>query len=124
MSSEGRPYSRFHRALRSGNLLLIQTAAAELPQVDLADALSICLIMGAQHDPRFDRAATRWLARLVCERPAVALDDLRTALLALEALPYNPAAAKQLLAEICERYELRRVLGLLTGRRAPRADSG
>jgi hypothetical protein len=115
MTSDGSPYSRFRRALRSGNLFLIQAAAADLPQVDLADALAICLLMGDQADVRFDRAATRWLARLVCERPAVGLEDLRTALTALEALPHNPLAARQVLAEICRRHDLRRVLRLLLG---------
>jgi hypothetical protein len=115
MTSDGSPYSRFRRALRSGNLFLIQTTAADLPQVDLADALSICLLMGDQADARFDRAATRWLARLVCERPAVGLEELRTALTALEALPYNPLAAREVLADICRRQGLGRVVGLLLG---------
>ena len=106
MSIKGSPYARFRAALRAGNLLLVRTAAAELPQVDLVDALAICVLMGAQQDERFDRAATRWLARLALERPAISLADLRTGLNALDALPHNPAAARGELVALCARHGL------------------
>jgi hypothetical protein len=92
---------------------MIRVAAAELPQVDLADALSICLAMSAQDDERYDRAATRWLARLVCERPALGLDDLHTALTALQALAHDPDAAKRVLRDVCRTHRLEHVVGLL-----------
>ena len=113
MSIKGGSYANFHRALERGNLDLIRAAAAELPRVDLADALAICLIMGAQDDRRYERAAIRWLARLVLERPTIGLDDLRTALAALQALPYDHEGGKQVLREVCRAHRLGNVVGLL-----------
>ncbi len=114
VSIKGSSHARFHRALRGGNLRVIRIAARELSTVGLADALAICLLM-SQHadDEPYERAAARWLARLVTDRPDVELPDLKTALLALEALPYNPAAARHTLAEICDRHRLPTVVGLL-----------
>ena len=106
MSIKGAAYANFRSALRSGNLLLAKAAAAELPQVGLTDALHMCLLMSSQADERFDRAATRWLARFAQERPSVGLDELRHALFALEALPYNPDAARGLLARLCTEHGL------------------
>jgi len=103
VTSSGSPYSRFRRALATGNLSVVRAAAAELPAVDLADALAICLLMSMRDDERFERAAVRWLARLALERPAVGLGELRSGLVAFEAMPYNPAAARETLAELCER---------------------
>ena len=114
MSIKGSPYARFRAALKAGNLLLVRSAAAELPRVDLVDALAICVLMGAQQDERFDRAATKWLARLSLERPTMSLDELRRGLHALDALPHNPHAARGELIELCSRNGLpdaARVLG-------------
>jgi len=114
VTSGGSPYARFKRALLTGNLALVRAAAAELPAVDLADALAICLLMSARDDERYERAAVRWLARLATERPGVGLGELREGLVAFEAMPYNPAAARQLLVALCERLHLDaavRVLG-------------
>src|SRR5205085_2853559 len=97
---------RFKRALLTGNLALVRAAAAELPAVDLADALAICLLMSARDDERFERAAVRWLARVALERPAVGLADLRDGLVAFEAMPYNPAAAREVVAGVGEGLHL------------------
>lgn len=113
MSIKGSSTAHFRRALQRGNMTVIRAAATELAQIGLADALAICLVMSAQDDEPFERAAARWLARFVVERPEVELPDLRKALLALEALPYNPAAAKHTLAEVCDRHRLGDVVGLL-----------
>jgi hypothetical protein len=43
--TKGGPYARFRRALDSGNLTLVRAAAAELPAVNLEDALRICLLL-------------------------------------------------------------------------------
>ncbi|MCW3050747.1 MAG: hypothetical protein JWO74_5031 [Solirubrobacterales bacterium] len=40
--------TRFRRALESGNLTAVRMAALELPYVNLADALAICLLMRRQ----------------------------------------------------------------------------
>ena len=108
MTSQGSPYARFQRALRIGRLPLVRAAAAELPRIDLDDALAICLLIERQDGERYERAVVRWLARMVLEVPGVGIDDLREALVAFEALPHNPIAARQALAGLCERHGLRR----------------
>ncbi|GAC1435355.1 MAG: hypothetical protein NVSMB51_04630 [Solirubrobacteraceae bacterium] len=113
MTSEGSPYSRFRRALRTGNLALVQAAALELASVDLADALSILLLMSARDDDRYDRAATRWIARFALERPSARLEDLQLGLTALEALPYSAGAARQTIRSLCERHGLGEVVRAL-----------
>jgi len=114
MSIKGRPYTWFRTALRRGDLAGVRAAAAELGhEVNLVDALGIVLLMAVRDDDAFDRAATKWLARFALERPAAGLDDLRLGLSALEALPYNDAAARLTLATLCARHRLDDVVGLL-----------
>jgi len=114
MSVKGRPHTWLLAAIRRGDLIGVRAAAAELGhQVNLVDALSIVLVMADHGDRRYDRAAAKWLARLAYERPAVRLEDLRLGLSALEALPYEPAAAKRRLADLCRRHRLEDVIGLL-----------
>jgi hypothetical protein len=113
MTSQRSPYARFQRALRIGRLPMVRAAAAELPRIDLHDALSICLLIERQDGERYERAVVRWLARMSVEVPTVGIDDLREGLVAFEALPHNPAAARQALASLCERHGLRRAAALL-----------
>ena len=108
MTSDGSPYARFQRALRIGRLSLVRAAAAELPRVELDDALSICLLISEQDKDRFERAAVRWLARLSLEVPTVRIEDLRAGLIAFEALPENPLGARRALADLCARHGLAR----------------
>ncbi len=86
MTSQGSAYSRFQRALTTGNLGVIEVAAAELPRVGLDDALAILVVLAQSADPRFDRAAARWVGRLLTETPA-GLSDARFALALVERLP-------------------------------------
>jgi hypothetical protein len=112
VSIKGGPYANFRRALERGNLDVIRGAAAELPRVDLADALTIVLLMDSHDDRSFERAATRWLARLVLERPALRLAELRSAVSALESLPRDREASIQALRQICTAHRLEGVFGL------------
>jgi hypothetical protein len=114
VSSTGSPYARFRRAVATGNLSLVHAAAAELPHVDLQDALRICLLMSAQDDERFERAAVRWLARASLETPTMRLDDLRMGLIAFEAMPYNSSAARQTLAQLCAAHRLEEAARVLS----------
>jgi hypothetical protein len=43
--------------------------------------------MAAENDPRFDRAATRWVGRLLTETSPMNLQDARFALTLVEQLP-------------------------------------
>ena len=93
MSSQGSPYARFKRALRTGNLALVRAAAGELPAVRLDDALLIAYLIKEQDFEQFERAAVRWLGRFALERPSVRIEDLREAAVAFEALSANPDGA-------------------------------
>lgn len=79
MTSDGSPYSRFQRALKTGNLNVIRAAAAELPNVSLLDALAIVEVIRERRPEVFERAAVRWLGRFATERPAVRLDAVAQA---------------------------------------------
>ena len=78
MSSQGRPYARFRRALETGNLTIAAAAARDLHTIGLKDALELCLLY--RDDPeRCERAAARWIARLIAERPAINLAEIELA---------------------------------------------
>jgi len=50
MTSQGHRYAQFQRALKTGNAHLALAAAAELRHVDLADPLSLVLLI-REDDP-------------------------------------------------------------------------
>jgi hypothetical protein len=79
LTSEGRPYSQFQRALRTGNPELALAAARELRTLDLADALSLVLLLRSDA-ARYPRGAVRWLERYCRECEDVSLRDSRLAL--------------------------------------------
>jgi hypothetical protein len=101
LTSDGSSYTRFRRALATGNLNLIRTAAAELPRVGLPDALEVCLVM-RDHDGRgFERAAVRWLGRFALESRSVTIEALERAAAALRAMPQSPDLAMEVLSRLC-----------------------
>jgi len=110
VSIKGSPYARFRRALALGKLSLVYTAAAELPTINLHDALAITLLIELQDNDRYDRAVVRWLGRFALEVPTVGIEDLRRALLAFQALPENPEGARQALRDLCAAHGLRLVV--------------
>ena len=97
MSSEGSPYARFKRALRTGNLALVRAAAGELTDVRLDDALLIACLIEEHDAEQFERAAVRWLGRFALERPSVRIEDLREGAVAFAALAANPDGARRAL---------------------------
>jgi hypothetical protein len=86
VSIKGSPYTNFRRSLETRKLSIVLAAAAELRQVNLGDALEILVLMAQENDPRFDRAAARWIGRLLAER-RLGLADARWALALVERLP-------------------------------------
>ncbi len=106
MASQGTPHSRFQRALKTENLVLIRGAAKELGSVNLQDALTITLLMEREGDEGYERAAAKWLARLALEVPGMRLGDLRAGAEALEGLP-DPEA-RTALRDLCARHGLGR----------------
>jgi hypothetical protein len=103
MTASGSPYARFQRALATGNLNVIRSAAAELPRIGVAEAAAMLLVIQRADPGQYERAAIRWLGRLCLERTSVDLGDLSRAAAALDALPDRPEAARPLLAEVCRR---------------------
>ena len=106
MSIKGSPHSRFLRAIDTGNPTLVLAAAAELPRVDLADALAVCLVLLDGRSTRYDRAATRWLGRFCLETRGLRLADAGLIHAALDALRGEQAdAAAQALLGVFEARE-------------------
>jgi hypothetical protein len=97
VTSQGSPHARFRRALLTKNVFLIDAAAAELPQVGLDDALRILVVFAEKRDPRFQRAAARFAARLTMERRLSPAESHRVLVLA-ETLPTAPDALTVLLS--------------------------
>jgi hypothetical protein len=78
VTSQGHPYARFRRALAAGNSRIAEAAARDLEQVALADALTLCPLY--RDDPeRYERAAARWIARLISERPTIHPSEIELA---------------------------------------------
>lgn len=107
VTSQGSPYTRFQRALTTGNLLLVRAAALELPRVDLHDALRICLLIHRGDPDRYEQAAIRRLGRLCLEHPGIGFDELAQGLAAFRALPTQTAPALDALRTLCARCGLR-----------------
>ena len=106
VTAEGRPYARLQRALATGNPTIALAAAAELPRVDLADALALCLLL-REDGERFERAVVRWHARFCVEVSGVGASEAQLALSALRstARPEYEAGARALIA-LLERHKL------------------
>src|SRR5690349_3397154 len=69
VTSQGSPATRFHRAVERRSLINAELAAREMTHVSLEDALALVVLYAEQGEPRFERAAGRWLGRLLLERP-------------------------------------------------------
>jgi hypothetical protein len=103
VSIKGGAYSRFRMALETGSPLIALTAAQELPELNLSDALALTLVLRA--DPaRYERAAVRWHGRFVREVPGLGQADALLALAALGSIEADLQAGGQALAALCERY--------------------
>jgi hypothetical protein len=74
MRSEGSPYTIVRRALDRGSLTAVRAAVPNLPgPPPLEDALVICLLLRDQEPDRYERAALKWLGRLLREQRGVSL---------------------------------------------------
>lgn len=115
MTSEGRPYARFRRALAGPSIAVIRSAAAELDRIDLDDGLAICLAFLELEPDTFPRAATRWVARLALER-RLTIAESQLALAALSTLDGPGArAGAEALIELCAAHRLTRAETILGG---------
>ncbi|WP_372788704.1 hypothetical protein [Paraconexibacter sp.] len=101
MTSSGSAYARFRRALQTGNLTLVRTAAAELPAVSLDDALHVCVLLRDREPDRYERAAVRWIARFCVERVEVSIEDVDQASKAFVLMRSDPERALLALQALC-----------------------
>jgi len=85
--------------LATGNLTLIRAAAADVPRVELGDALTVCMAIRQHDQARFDRAALKWIARYCIERPTATLADVRAS--AFEAMGHDPEGGLAQLQRLC-----------------------
>jgi hypothetical protein len=83
----GVPYVRVRTAIDKGDLEFLISHAQELPRINLADALQICLLYRDHDSDRYDAAAVKWLMRFAAEAKEASLEDIQAAAAALDALP-------------------------------------
>ena len=68
MTSQAHAYTRFKRALKSGNPHLALDAPAELQRIGLADALSLLLLIREDKPVLYDQGGgARWFAKYAAE---------------------------------------------------------
>jgi hypothetical protein len=102
------PYVRVKTAIDSGDLGFLIRHAQELPRINLADALQICLLYRDHDSDRYDAAAVKWLMRFAAEAKEASLEDIQSAAAALDALPEQPQAAMEQLSSLCVQHGLTR----------------
>jgi hypothetical protein len=113
VTAQGGAYSQFKRALERRDVMLAWTMAAELPKVQLADALELLLLARDLEPARFDRAVPRWHARL-CTEQRLSSGEAQLALAALSALPGSGAVtAVHSLVALCQAHRLSREVRVL-----------
>ena len=101
MTSEGTPCGRFRRALDRRQPTAALSAAAELPQVSLTDALELLLLLCDADRARFDRAALRWHGRFCREVRDTNVNETAAVLALLAGLAgKSPGVAARALAEL------------------------
>jgi hypothetical protein len=74
VSNAGTASGQLRTALSPGSYRLARNIAADLPRVDLADAIRLTALTAEKDSDRFDALAVRALARLLDER-RLSLDD-------------------------------------------------
>ena len=77
VTSEGRPGARLQRALAARNLTSAEQAAFEVAFVPLAQARELVELYAEKGDPKYERAALKYLTRYMAEaNPTPTLADV------------------------------------------------
>jgi hypothetical protein len=108
-TSQGHPYAVFQRALQRRIVLSALAAAKDLPQLSLADALELTVLVARKDPRRHQRVAARWLLRYLEEDPHATIEEAVLAgsgLVALTGVAHQEAA--QTLRAMAERATSRR----------------
>ena len=100
VTAQGQPLTRYRRALERRHVFGAEIAAREMGFVPLRDALGLLALYASESSPKYDKAATRWLARLALESDDLQLRDVQLAVAALQALPVRPESALRVLTEL------------------------
>lgn len=100
VTTDGRAYAGFNRALLTGNPGIVLPAAAELEHVSLKDALKILVVLAERRDPRFEKAAARFAARVTIER-RLAPAEAHTVLALAQSMPEAPESLGLRLRRYC-----------------------
>jgi hypothetical protein len=112
MMDQGGSYTILRRALERGSLVGLRSAVPNLPAAPpLEDALVICRLLLEQEPDRYERAAVRWLGRLLLEQEGVSLRNagLAAACLAAWADAARRDGATEALGELGRAVGLRRL---------------
>ena len=91
---------RFRKAVDAGSLRLAELTAREMHHLTLEDALELVILYASEADAKFERAACRWLGRLMLERERLTLAQAQFAAVALKALEDAPATAAATLRSV------------------------
>jgi hypothetical protein len=108
MTSDGRRTRGFAGRSTFGALLQAGAAARELGGLGLLDALDYLVMLAAEAPERYERAARRWLSRLLAESDTLTADEVAVATGCLRGLP-----------EGYEEEQWREVLRAILKRKAP-----
>jgi hypothetical protein len=87
VTAQGHPRTVFRRAIERGNYLVAITSAREAGRLDLAEALELLNLIALHEPGLYERAARRWLVRLLEERETLTVTDVQLTAAALAALP-------------------------------------
>jgi hypothetical protein len=104
MTSQGTATGRFRRALDARQVDAAMMAALEIPRLSLDLALELVELLAEANDARFDKAATRWLARFASE--GADRRQLQLAGAALNQLEVDPGSeiARETLTRLIRRF--------------------
>jgi hypothetical protein len=102
VSTKGSDYRWFKDALARGDLPLVRATAAELPAVNLGDALEVTLLVADREPHNAERAAVRWLGRWALEAHDSSLTGLLEATVAMSALADEPERWEAVLRRMVE----------------------
>jgi hypothetical protein len=99
VSADSSPYARLRRALDRGSLIQAEAAARECKTLGPEDSLRLLMLLLHERDDRYERAAVRWLGKLLAERPHIGLEKAEEAAGALADLAgVMPEVARSRLA--------------------------
>ena len=100
MTAPPSPHIRFRRAIDAKSVVLAELTAREMRHLTLEDALELVVLYAETGDAKFERAASRWLGRLIVERENLTLGEAQLAAAALVGLEAAPLTAATTLRSI------------------------